>query len=140
MSEENEEREPTWSRTMGIEFVRTTADEVIAELVVGPQHRQAFGLIHGGVHCGLIESVASMGATIVTRARGQPPPVGLENHTSFVKAAREGKLRATATPIHRGRTTQLWEATVRDEQGRVVASGRVRFACTKSDSGEQPLT
>jgi uncharacterized protein (TIGR00369 family) len=61
-------------------------------------------------------------------ARGQSV-VGLENHTSFVRAVRRGRITATATPVTRGRRVQLWEATCRDETGRVVATGRVRLLC-----------
>jgi 1,4-dihydroxy-2-naphthoyl-CoA hydrolase len=125
--------EKTWTETMGITIIRATPDEVIAELEVKPHHLQAFGLVHGGVHCGLIESVASLGAFLVAKPRGQGV-VGLENHTTFVKAARSGRIRATATPITRGRTTQVWEATVRNEEGRVLATGRVRLLCVDADS------
>jgi uncharacterized protein (TIGR00369 family) len=53
--------------------------------------------------------------------------VGMENHTSFLRAVREGTLRAMARPILRGRRSQLWEGSVQDEQGRLVATGRVRL-------------
>lgn len=111
---------------MGIHFVRATADEVIAELEIGPQHHQAYGIVHGGVLCGLIETVASVGAALAAMPRGHSV-VGLENSTSFLTAMREGKLRATARPLTRGRRTQVWEATVTDAQGRAAASGRVRL-------------
>jgi 1,4-dihydroxy-2-naphthoyl-CoA hydrolase len=117
-----------WTAAMGITFVRATADEVVAELEIGPHQRQPYGIVHGGVHAGLIETVASVGAGIVAWPRGQSV-VGLENHTSFVRAARAGRLRATATPVTRGRTTPVWEATVRDAEDRIVATGRVRLLC-----------
>jgi 1,4-dihydroxy-2-naphthoyl-CoA hydrolase len=53
--------------------------------------------------------------------------VGLENHTSFLHAVREGKLRVSARPLMRGRRTQVWAAEVKDDSGRPVADGRVRF-------------
>ncbi len=62
-------------------------------------------------------------------ARGQGGAVGLENHTSFLRAVREGKLTATARPVVRGRRTQVWEAEVRDDEDRLVATGRVRLLC-----------
>jgi 1,4-dihydroxy-2-naphthoyl-CoA hydrolase len=56
--------------------------------------------------------------------------VGLDNHTSFIRAVRPcAKLRAVAKPITRGRTAQLWEAEVRDADGKLVATGRVRLLC-----------
>ena len=115
-----------WNLAMGIHFVRATADEVVAEVEIGAHHRQPYGIVHGGVHSGLIETVASVGAALAALPRGQSV-VGLENHTSFLNAVREGKLRAAARPLMRGRRTQVWEATVTDAEGRAVASGRVRF-------------
>jgi 1,4-dihydroxy-2-naphthoyl-CoA hydrolase len=115
-----------WSAAMNIHFLHATAGEVSAELEIGPAHRQPYGIVHGGVHSGLIETVASVGAALAAMPRNQSV-VGLENHTSFLNAVREGKLRATARPLTRGRRTQVWEATVTDAEGRAVASGRVRF-------------
>ena len=111
---------------MGIHFIHATADEVIAEMEIGAHHHQPYGIVHGGVHAGLIEAITSLGAALAAMARGQSV-VGLENHTSFLNAVREGKLRATARPLMRGRRTQVWEATVTDAAGRSIASGRVRF-------------
>jgi uncharacterized protein (TIGR00369 family) len=116
-----------WARAMDVVVVSAGVDEVTAELRIGERHLQAFGDVHGGVYCGLVETVASMGAWLVANARGQSV-VGLENTTSFIKATRSGVLRATATPISRGRKTQLWEATVRAGE-QIAAIGRVRFLC-----------
>jgi 1,4-dihydroxy-2-naphthoyl-CoA hydrolase len=115
-----------WNLAMGIHFVRATADEVIAEMEIAPHHRQPYGIVHGGVHAGLVEAVTSVGAALAALARGQSV-VGLENHSSFLNAVREGKLVATARPLMRGRRTQVWEATITDAAGRTIASGRVRF-------------
>jgi 1,4-dihydroxy-2-naphthoyl-CoA hydrolase len=120
-----------WSAAMGLRFIRATADEVQAELEIGSKHKQAYGIVHGGVHSGVIETIASVGAALAALPRGQSV-VGLENHTSFLLAVREGKLRAKARPLMRGRRTQVWEATVIDDAGRVVATGRVRFITLES--------
>ena len=129
-----------WLKAMGITITRATEDEVRAELTIGPQHLQGYGIVHGGVHCGLIESLASIGAALYALPRGQSV-VGLENNTSFVRAVRAGaKLHAISTPITRGRRTQVWEARVLDDQGRVVAQGRVRLLCLEQEqelAGEQ---
>jgi 1,4-dihydroxy-2-naphthoyl-CoA hydrolase len=115
-----------WSAAMGIHFIRATADEVTAEMEINSSHHQAYGIVHGGVHSGLIETITSVGAALAALPRGQSV-VGLENHTSFLNAVRQGTLRATAHPLMRGRRTQVWEAAVTDAQGRTVATGRVRF-------------
>jgi uncharacterized protein (TIGR00369 family) len=125
-----------WLQAMGVTITLATKDEVRAELTVGPEHLQGYGIVHGGVHCGLIESLASIGAALFALPKGQSV-VGLENHTSFIRAVRTGtKLRAVSTPVTRGNRTQVWEARVIDEEDRTVATGRVRLLCLDSD---QPL-
>jgi len=115
-----------WVTSTGLRILRATRDEVIAELEIGPRHLQAYGIVHGGVHAGIIETIASVGAAIDAMTRGQTV-VGLENHTTFLRAVRSGKLRATAKPLTRGRRTQVWEGTIHDEQGKMAATGRVRL-------------
>src|SRR5690348_12208232 len=122
-----------WLQAMGVTITKATAEEVRAELTVGPPHLQGYGIVHGGVHCGLIESLASIGAALYALPRGQSV-VGLENNTSFVRAVRAGaRLHAVATPVTRGRRTQVWEAQVLDEEDKLVATGRVRLLCLESD-------
>ena len=132
-----------WLQAMGITITYATPDEVRAELTVGQQHLQGYGIVHGGVHSGLIESLASIGAALYALPRGQSV-VGLENSTSFVRAVRAGaKLHAVAKPITRGRRTQVWESQVLDGEDRVVATGRVRLLCLEADqalAGEQVTT
>ncbi len=120
-----------WNAAMGLRFVRVTADEVVAEWTVGPQHLQPYGLVHGGVYSGVVETVASVGAAVYGLAHGLSV-VGLDNHTSFLRGVREGTLRVTARPLSRGRRTQVWEADVTDASGRVAASGRVRLLCLEA--------
>ena len=129
-----------WNRAMALDFIKATADEVIAEVVVGEQHLQPYGIVHGGVHAGIIEAACSTGAAMFALARGQSV-VGLENSTSFLHAARGGTLRVTARPLTRGRRTQAWEATVTDGSGKVLATGRVRLLCLEPDTdlaGKKP--
>jgi uncharacterized protein (TIGR00369 family) len=122
-----------WLLAMGVTITKATVDEVRAELTIGPQHLQGYGIVHGGVHCGLIESLASIGAALVALPRNQSV-VGLENNTSFVRAVRAGaRLHAISTPITRGRRTQIWEARVLDDQERIVAAGRVRLLCLEPE-------
>lgn len=122
-----------WPQAMGIVIASATPDEVRAELTVGPQHLQPYGVVHGGVYCGLIETLASVGAALVALPRGQSV-VGLENNTSFIRAVRAGtKLHAVCIPVTRGRKTQVWQAQVLDEQERMVATGRVRLLCLEKD-------
>jgi len=122
-----------WDETMGLRFVSATRDEVVAEYVVDRRHHQGYGIVHGGMHCGAIETVCSTGAALDAMPRGLAV-VGVENSTSFVRAVRAGRIRVTARPITRGRRSQLWEAVARDEEGRVVSCGRVRLLCLDAGS------
>ena len=117
-----------WSEAMGVKFVTASADEVVGEIEVAERHLQPYGIVHGGVYSGVIETLVSVGAALAAMARGQVV-VGLENHTSFIRAARSGRVRFTATPITRGRTSQAWEGTARDDEDHVLATGRVRLIC-----------
>ncbi len=124
---------PGWVQEMGIVILSATADEVTCEWEVGQKHHQGYGIVHGGVHCGVIETLASIGAAAVAFPRGQRV-VGLENNTSFIRAVRSGRLHAAARPVTRGRSTQVWEGWIRDEQDRLVAQGRVRLLCVSADA------
>ncbi|HSR24744.1 MAG TPA: PaaI family thioesterase, partial [Candidatus Eisenbacteria bacterium] len=69
---------------------------------------------------------------LVAMPRGQRV-VGLENSTSFIRAVRSGRLHASARPLTRGRTSQVWEASIYDEREQLVAHGRVRLLCLGDD-------
>ncbi len=118
-----------WVKEMGLHISKATAEEVTCEWAVGPRHLQSYGIVHGGVHCGVIETLASVGAP----AWAMQPDlavVGLENTTSFLRAVRAGnRLHAVASPLTRGRKSQVWEGRIFDEQERLVAVGRVRLLC-----------
>jgi uncharacterized protein (TIGR00369 family) len=122
-----------WDEVLGLRYVHATRDEIVAEYVIDPRHHQPYGVVHGGVHCSVVESVCSAGAGLDGMAHGLSV-VGVENHTSFVHAVRAGRIRVTATPLTRGRRSQLWEATARDDTGRLVATGRVRLVCLEAGS------
>ena len=123
---------PGWVKEMGIVILTASPDEVSCEWEVVEKHHQGYGIVHGGVHCGVIETLASVGAALAARPRAQRV-VGLENNTSFIRTVRSGKLRAVARPVTRGRSTQVWEAWIRDDQEQLVAQGRVRLLCVDED-------
>ena len=113
---------------IGLKFTQVSYDEVLAEIPVRPELHQPYGLVHGGVYSTMIETMASVGAALTAMARGQTT-VGLENSTSFLKAVRDGTLHGRATPLTRGRRTQVWEVSIRDDDDKLVATGRVRMIC-----------
>lgn len=125
-----------WDKAMGLTYTKATLDEVRAEIELGEIHVQQYGLVHGGVYAGVIETLCSAGAAMNAMARGQQGSVGLDNSTSFVRAVRQGTIRATAKPIARGRRTQVWQAEIKDAHGRLLATGRVRLM--NLEKGDEP--
>jgi uncharacterized protein (TIGR00369 family) len=112
-------------RYLGVEFVETGGDRVVATWLAGPHLHQPFGIVHGGAHCSVIETLASVGAAVWWGDRGHV--VGVNNNTDFYRAVREGTLTSTATPVHQGRSQQVWVVETVGEDGRVVARGQVRL-------------
>jgi uncharacterized protein (TIGR00369 family) len=112
--------------TLGVEVLEASADRVVLGAAIAPQLLQPYGIVHGGVYCSMVESAASIGAALWFGDRGNV--VGVANSTNFLRAAREGRLTATAEPIHRGRTQQLWRVTITGVDDRMLAVGEVRLA------------
>lgn len=113
-----------FGKLLGLTFVDLGPDRVTATYEVRPELLQPFGIVHGGVHCAVVESLASTGAGLWFDGGHV---VGVANSTDFLRAAREGVLTGEALPIHRGRTQQLWLVTITDEQNRAIARGQVRL-------------
>jgi 1,4-dihydroxy-2-naphthoyl-CoA hydrolase len=112
-------------KLVGLRIGEASGDRVVLTCPVTPDLHQPFGLVHGGVYATLAETAASVGASLWFGDQGKV--VGVSNHTDFLRAVRRGELRAEATPLSRGRTTQLWQVEVGDEQGRLVAHSKVRL-------------
>lgn len=119
---------PTYVAHTGIELTEASVDRCEGRVEIIPIHHQPYGVVHGGVYCTLIETLASTGAALWAMEQGMAGAVGLSNKTDFIKAMTEGVLLGRATPIHRGRTQQLWQVDVtRESDGRLVAQGQVRL-------------
>jgi uncharacterized protein (TIGR00369 family) len=113
---------------LGLTFTRASAEEIACDVPVSPSLLQPYGLVHGGVYASMIETLASVGAALFAMPKGQTT-VGLENTTSFLRAVRSGTLHGVARPLHRGRATQVWEVAISGDDGKPVATGRVRMLC-----------
>jgi 1,4-dihydroxy-2-naphthoyl-CoA hydrolase len=111
---------------LGMDFTEASGDRVVITCTVRPELHQPYGILHGGVYCSLVESAASIGAALWFGDEGNV--VGVANTTNFIRATRDGTLTATATPLQRGRTQQLWQVEVVDDDQRLVAHGQVRLA------------
>ena len=121
---------PGLDGVLGLELLSADGDRVTARLPVAPHLHQPYGIVHGGVYCTVVETTASVGGAMWfgDRSAGKGHVVGVSNHTNFLRAVREGVLHVEATPVHRGRTQQLWQVAVTDDGGRLVARGEVRLA------------
>ena len=116
-----------FNKVLGTEFVEVTPDRVVLRCEAQPHLLQPYGIVHGGVYCSMVETAASVAGAMWLGDRGQV--VGVANHTNFIRATREGtSLTATATPVQRGRTQQLWQVDIHDGTERLVARGEVRLA------------
>ncbi|MFM9033380.1 MAG: PaaI family thioesterase [Mycobacterium sp.] len=113
--------------TVGLKYVDVTPDGVSAELTVHPALLQPMGIVHGGVWCSVVESLASVSAYTWLSANGGGNVVGVNNNTDFLRAVTEGTVRAASEPVHRGRLQQLWLVSIRDDRQRLIARGQVRL-------------
>lgn len=111
-----------------IEITEADGDHARGRVAIQPHHQQPYGVVHGGLYCTLVETLASTGAALWAMDQGLVGCVGVHNATDFFRSTRDGVLVAEATPVHRGRTQQVWSVSVtREEDGREVARGQVRL-------------
>ncbi len=105
-----------------------TPDHVRVRLDIDERHRQPYGIVHGGTYATLIETAASMAGALWAMSNGMRGAVGVSNTTDFYRPHREGPITADATPIHRGRTQQVWQVEItRVDDGKLLARGQVRL-------------
>lgn len=112
---------------IGLEYTRLTPDGVTARLDITPTLHQPMGIVHGGVWCSVVESLASVSAYLWLAENGGGNVVGVNNNTDFLRAVSEGSVEAVSEPVHRGRRQQLWLVTIRDDAERLIARGHVRL-------------
>ena len=112
---------------LGLTYLEMTPDGGRARLELTDKLLQPWGIVHGGVYCSVIESLASVSAHVWLTENGGGTVVGVNNNTDFLRAIKSGTVTATSTPIHRGRRQQLWLITITDADDRVVARGQVRL-------------
>ena len=113
--------------TLGIKILELTDDRVVATMPVSARTRQPFGILHGGASVALAETVASMGAT-GRIDRDAFTAVGQEINANHLRAKTDGIVTATATPVHVGRSSQVWTIDIRDEDGRLICVSRCTLA------------
>jgi 1,4-dihydroxy-2-naphthoyl-CoA hydrolase len=120
----------TLVQTLEIEVLEGTKDRVVAKMPVQPKVSQPFGFLHGGASVALAETVASIGAYLNVAENGENA-FGLEINANHVRPKRDGFVIATATPLHRGKSTHVWDIQIVDEAGKLVCISRCTVAITK---------
>jgi len=112
-------------RLIGLRLTRADRDRVDGEIAITDDLLQGHGIVHGGVYCAIIETTASVGASL--RAGLEHQVVGISNRTNFRRAVASGTLTVVAEFATDDDPRQLWSATIHDAQGRLVADGQVHL-------------
>ncbi|MCK5815358.1 MAG: hotdog fold thioesterase [Flavobacteriaceae bacterium] len=110
----------TLMETLDIKYVEVGVDYVVAEMPVNSRVHQPAGLLHGGATAALAESTGSAASHLFVDIEKYEVR-GLEITANHVRSVKSGVVRATARPIHRGKTTHLWEIKVTDEEGQLIS-------------------
>jgi 1,4-dihydroxy-2-naphthoyl-CoA hydrolase len=112
---------------LGFELLEATPQRCRARFAVEPRVQQPLGLVHGGAYAALAESLVSLTTHLAVQDDGNYA-VGMNNNTTFLRPITKGHVNAEGTPLHRGRTSWVWDVTFTDDQGRVCAVSRMTMA------------
>ena len=112
--------------TLGIEFLEVGDDFIRARVPVDRRTRQPFGILHGGVSVVLAETLGSCGA-FYSAPEGQRA-VGLDINANHLRATMTGWVTGIARPVHRGRTTQVWQIDLSNDAGELTCVSRITMA------------
>jgi uncharacterized protein (TIGR00369 family) len=118
-------------KDLGIEFAELEPERVVATMPVDERHVQPLGFLHGGISVTLAESVATVGAWL--NCPEGKVAFGSEINASHLRPKREGTLTAVGTPVQIGRTNQIWEVHIRDEDEKPVCISRCRLAVVDAE-------
>jgi len=110
---------------LGLEFLDVSPEKIVARIPVDG-NTQPYGVLHGGATAALCETIGSFGTALI--AGPGKMVMGIELNVNHLRAVREGHVTATGVPLHVGRTTAVWNMEVRDDDGRLIAVGRLTLA------------
>lgn len=113
--------------TLGIKVVELSAERVVATMPVDDRTRQPFGILHGGASLALAETIASLGGAMNADLE-RFSVVGLEINANHIRAKKDGVVTGTGVPLHAGRSTQVWDVRIVDEDQRPVCISRCTLA------------
>lgn len=115
---------------LGIETLELTADKVVCTMPVNEKTKQPFGLLHGGASVVLAETVASIGAW-ASIDQDNEVAMGMEINANHLRSVGQGIVTAVGMPLHKGRSSAVWEIKITDEQQRLVCISRCTVAIAK---------
>ena len=121
----------TLGEALGLKFTEVGDDFVRGTMPVDARTHQPYGLLHGGASVALAETLGSTGG-MLTVDPTQDLVVGLDINANHVRGVKSGVVTGTARPLHLGRTTQVWEIRIEDEQGKLVCLSRITLAVIPS--------
>jgi len=119
---------------LGIVFTAVGEDWLQATMPVDARTHQPYGILHGGASVVLAETLGSSAGNLCVDT-AQQVCVGLEINANHVRAKREGRVTGTARAVHVGRSTQIWDIRIEDEQGRLVCTSRLTLAVVAAGHG-----
>lgn len=115
----------TLMEQLGIQCVELGEDYVVATMPVDHRTHQPMGLLHGGASAALIESIGSMGSTLLIDLTKEVP-VGLEVNANHIGGVKSGTVKAVGKIVHAGKRTHVWQVDISDEStGKMVCTGRL---------------
>ncbi|MFD3448826.1 hotdog fold thioesterase [Microbacteriaceae bacterium 4G12] len=117
----------TLAEALGMKVVELGAERVIATMPVDGRTHQPFGFLHGGASVALAETVASIG-TYNLIDQEKEICFGLEINANHLRSKRDGVVTAVATPLHKGKTTMVWDIKITDEEGNLICISRCTVA------------
>ena len=126
LAEINAGRKNTLVETLGIEFTALGDDFIEARMPVDGRTHQIYGLLHGGASAALAESLGSLGAQLAAEPGVQC--VGIEINANHLRSVTKGYVVGRASPIHLGRTTQVWDIKIHSDDGKLVCVSRLTVA------------
>jgi 1,4-dihydroxy-2-naphthoyl-CoA hydrolase len=103
------------------------------EVLIADEHKQPTGIVHGGLYASIAESITTIAAVVSVAGQGSTA-LGLSNHTSFIRPIAHGSAHAVGRRRHGGRSTQVWDVEISDDDGRPCALSRVTVAIRPYDA------
>lgn len=126
----NAQTHNTMAQVLGIEFTELAPGQLCATMPVDARTHQPFGLLHGGASAALAETVGSVASWLCIDPE-QQICVGMEINCNHLRAKRQGTVTATASPLHLGATTHVWDIRIKDERDHLICVSRLTVAVLK---------